>query len=167
MSSSQSAVSVQQQLKSLQTIVLAMGAALPIIGVIGLVVLPESPLEPIHLIMVIGIGAIGAVVAQLATGSFVRPLDRDQADPVRAGMGQLQSATMTQMALAEAGGLVVFALGFVLGINPILVLIGMVVSSIGVFAIAWPATGRLRRVRRVLEREGASCPLDQLAERRT
>ena len=167
MSTSEEAVLVQQRLKSLQTVVLAMGAALPIIGVVGLVVLPPSELEPMHLVIAIGVGAAGAIVAHLMTPVLIQPLGRDTDNPVGAGMMRLQSATMTQVALAEGGGLVVFALGFVLGINPILVLIGTVVSSVGVFAVVWPARGRLRRVRRRLEFEHASCPLDELAERRT
>lgn len=166
-SARESAESVQRRLKSLQTVVLAMGAALPIIGVVGLVVLPPAELVPVHLAITVGIGAAGAILAHLMTGTLVKPLDRDERDPVGAGMTQLHSATFTQMALAEAGGMVVLALGFVLGINPILVLIGTIVSSIGVFAVAWPARGRLRRVRRRLEFEHASCPLDELAERRT
>lgn len=167
MSTRETAAVVQQRLTSLRTVVLAMGAALPIIGAIGLGVLPPAELQPTHLVLTIGIGAIGAIVAHVMTATLVQPLDRDEADPVGAGMARLQSATMTQAALAESGGLVVFALGFVLGINPILVLIGMLVSAIGVFAVAWPTPrGRLRRVRQRLEAEGASCPLDEAAERR-
>lgn len=160
------AVTIPQRLKALQMMVGAMGAALPIIGVIGFGVLLGAELQPTHLVVVIGIPVVTLAIAHLMTGRLIQPLRRDEADPVAVGFERLRSATMVQAALAESGGLVVFALAFVVGINPILVLIGMVVSAIGVFAVAWPARGRLTRVRRQLEREGASCPLDELAEGR-
>lgn len=146
--------------------VLAMGMVLPIIGVMFWFIHPHLVVERNQLLLAIGIGAAGPVLAHLVSRSVVPPLDPDVEEPLRAGMQRLQSATFTQISLAEAGGLVVFALGFALEFGAIPVLAGTVVAAIGVFLVVWPGRARLQRVRRLLESRGASCPIDELVEQR-
>lgn len=74
---------------------------------------------------------------------------------------RLQSATFVQMALADGSALVLFALGFVLPINAMAVLIGLLLAAAMTVLIAWPGRSRLRKARQLLERNGARCPLDE------
>lgn len=166
MSTSGPTVPVQQQLSPLRMMVLAMGLVLPIIGVLSWFIHPHLVVQRNQVLLAIGIGAAGPVLAHLMTRAVLPPLAPDVEDPLRAGMQRLQSATFTQLSLAEAGGLVVFALAFVLEFGPIPVLAGTVVAAIGLFLVVWPGRARLRRARRLLESGGASCPIDELAEQR-
>ena len=152
---------LRQRLSALRMIVLAMAGALVMIGAVLQIVLAPQPFEITQLAVTVGLGLLGGVVALLLAGTLIQPVERADPDPVATGMNRLQSATMLQLALTEGTGLLLVVLAFVMDLNPLAVLLGTLVAAAMVLVVAWPGQGRLRKVRQLLERDGARCPLDE------
>ncbi|HIT74448.1 MAG TPA: hypothetical protein IAA98_02565 [Candidatus Avipropionibacterium avicola] len=159
--SAPTSIDLKQRLAPLRMMVMAMAGTMVVLGVIAQVILPEVELDATQLVIAVGLGLVGGVVALLTAGTFIRPLDQDEPNPLVAGLMRLQSATFVQMALADGSALVLFALGFVLPINAMAVLIGLLLAAAMTVLIAWPGRSRLRKARQLLERNGARCPLDE------
>ena len=127
--SAPTSIDLKQRLAPLRMMVMAMAGTMVVLGVIAQVILPEVELDATQLVIAVGLGLVGGVVALLTAGTFIRPLDQDEPNPLVAGLMRLQSATFVQMALADGSALVLFALGFVLPINAMAVLIGLLLAG--------------------------------------
>lgn len=157
---------VAARLSALRMIVGSMGVAMVLVGAVMFTVLDTgTPLDMVHLALAAVLGVAGGFAGLGLAGSLVAPLPRtmEDADPIPVGLTRLYTATIIQCGLANGSALVAVALGFALPMSPYAVLIATILGALMVFFVTWPGQNRLRTVRRLLEREGTRCPLDELA----
>lgn len=150
-------VSAQTRLTTLSVMVMSVAGALLAIAVVAWMVLdPDTPFEAGRLLIALGIVVCTAIVGRMV-GLRVSPLRANLA-PERAtdeAVSRITTISYAAFALAEAGGLLCFALGFVLPMSRLSVVCALVVSAIGTLWAALPAGPRLRSLVATLESEGA------------
>ncbi|MGJ6979206.1 hypothetical protein ACSDQ9_01560 [Aestuariimicrobium soli] len=157
---------LQPSLRQLIITVGTVAVALVVIGAISWTVLADVEFSAGRLALALGIVVATAAVGRIV-GLRVEPLPanlRGDAATVEA-LRRVHRITLPAMALAEAGGLLCFALGFVLPMSRITVLVAMVVSAGATLWAALPMGSRLRSLVARLESEGGRTGLPTGGER--
>ena len=161
--SSPADVTPQARLRALQITVMTVAGALIAMAVVSWFVLdPDTPFVAVRLLLALGI-VVGTVLVGRLVGLRVNPLPGTTPPARAAGEATQRIAALTfpAFALAEVGGLVCFALGFVLPMSRVTVAVALVAGAVGTLWAALPAGSRLRSLVTTLESEGVHTGLSQ------
>ena len=151
-------------LTPLRLIVGAMASAMVVLAAMGLLFLQErAPDEAWPWLVVLAV-ALGAGVLAATVGFRVAPIDprASEDDVVRLSRAALSRTTFLRATLTETPGIVALALGFVVE-SSVIVLVGVAISLILMFGIAWPGRIVLEKLQRGLDAGGANSRLASLS----